>query len=539
MHQEFNDDPETTLSAPAVRRKLAGEACIGLTVLWHPERARVGEQAAITARIGAAFELNRHTPLFRRPMAATPRTSAMANAEPLAHRAISRQPLLLHLLADGGVRMQIPGGKMEVRVDGVLTQDTVLFDAARIAGGIVLQLGERVVLCLGLITVLPTVGNDHGLVGVSRAVESLRAQIRQVARSELSVLLLGESGSGKELVAQAVHRLSARHAGPMVSVNMAALNDALAAAELFGAHKGAYTGALQARRGLLAEASGGTLFMDEIGDTPASVQPMLLRALETGEYRPLGAPRAERSDVRFIAATDRNLASGGFNQPLLRRLEAFVIRLPPLRERRQDVGVLVRHFLDEAQGEDEGPVAFEAADIATLACFDWPGNVRQLAHVVRRLALARRSDAQASLDAILDALTTVVPSREAAESLSASAPMMVREPPQSFPPVPAGAPAARSYRDPNSIDDAALYAAFAASEWCVRHAAELLGISRTSCYALLERSQRVRRVEDIALAEIRAVMQQYPGDLQRWAAELRTPRESLRRHIKHHGLLRD
>jgi two-component system nitrogen regulation response regulator GlnG len=282
----------------------------------------------------------------------------------------------------------------------------------------------------------------------------------------------------------------------------------------------------------LAEAFGGTLFMDEIGDTPATIQPMLLRAIETGEYRPLGANRVERADARFIAATDRDLAAGHFNQPLLRRLEAFVIRLPPLRARREDVGVLTRHFLALAVGEGAPNVELEAADVARLARFDWPGNVRQLAHVVRRLALARQNDPNAPLDDILDTLTQAAPITSSARAREALAP--TRDERDTSASTRDGAPEtpARRYRDPNTIDDDALFDALAATAWCVRDAAQHLNISRTSCYALLARSRRVRRIDEIATDEIRAVMRAHPGDPDRWAATLHTPLEALKRRIR-------
>ncbi|MBK8283726.1 MAG: sigma-54-dependent Fis family transcriptional regulator [Ahniella sp.] len=407
---------------------------------------------------------------------------------------------------------------MLVRNNGRIAAGQVMFDAEDLKRGVVLELGDQVVLCLGLIAALPEPGPDLGLIGIGPAIQSIRAQIRQIARSELPVLILGESGTGKELIARALHEHSARRSHALVSVNMAALSEQLAAADLFGAIKGSYTGATQGRRGLFAEADGGTLFLDEIGDTPAVVQPMLLRALETGEYRPVGATRTERSSARILAATDRQLGGGSFNVPLLRRLEALVLNVPPLRERREDIGVLVRHLLQQEEAVE--PSLFDARDLAAMALFDWPGNVRQLAHVVRRLLLARRSQAPMSVASILEGL--VAP---ASSSNARSAP----------PAVTAEKPKSKPYRDPGSVDDESLCAALAQHQWCVRDAAEHLGVSRTSFYALLDKSSLVRQPQHIPAEELKQVMRDFPDQLDRWADVLKTPKESLKRFVRQRG----
>ena len=251
-----------------------------------------------------------------------------------------------------------------------------------------------------------------GLIGDSAAVAQVRADIRRVADLEVAVLLRGETGTGKELVARAIHRSSARRSRPYLAVNMGAIPPALAAAELFGAARGAFTGADQRRAGYFSQAHGGTLFLDEIGETPAEVQALLLRALETGEVQPLGAEAPRRVDVRVLAATDADLeasiAAGRFRAPLLHRLNGYEIRLPALRERREDFGQLFFAFLRqelEAMGEgerleDPGPRGtpwLPAPVVARLAAADWPGNVRQLRNVARQIAIGNRGAAEAVL----------------------------------------------------------------------------------------------------------------------------------------------
>jgi len=525
---------DETLSAPAMRRRLSRQTCVGLTILWHPDRARIGAQAAVSAKSGEAFELNRLMPMFH--------GAGTRGTDPLMHRSVSRQSILFFLERDGGVRIELPESRMLVRVKGVMADGSVSCSPADVAAGVVIELGEQVVLCLGPILAVAEAVPELGLVGVGPNIASIRAQIRQMARSDLPVLILGESGTGKELIARALHESSPRHAHAMVSVNMAALGEQLAAADLFGAVKGAYTGATQGRRGLFAEANGGTLFLDEIGDTPPLVQPMLLRALETGEYRAVGATRTEHSSARVIAATDRALGGGTFNVPLLRRLEALVIHVPPLRERREDLGVLVRFLLDAENAVE--PSLFDAHDMAAIALFDWPGNVRQLAHVIRRLLLARRSQSPMSVAAALadlagprlSAAGVVGAGAHAGSASMGTTPMSVSSSSGTTDPTGGGtrgAPKGRQYRDPRSVDDAALCAALASNDWCVRDAAEHLGVSRTSFYALLDKSKLVRQPAQIPIDELRAVMRQLPDQPDAWAATLRTPRESLRRFVRH------
>ncbi|MEM9300985.1 MAG: sigma 54-interacting transcriptional regulator [Pseudomonadota bacterium] len=373
--------------------------------------------------------------------------------------------------------------------------------------GVVISLGSHVVLCLHRCFRPVKARSVAGLLGVSRCIDAVRAQILQVARTDLPVLILGASGTGKELVAQAIHAGGRRAEGPLVSINSAGLSEGLAAAELFGALKGAYTGATDARPGLLVEADRGTLFLDEIGDMPAGVQPLLLRALETGAVRAVGASRDRHVDVRFIAATDRDLASG-FNQPLLRRLEGFVIRMPELAERREDVGLLIRHFLESRTSTSAD--RFPAWIVAHLARSDLPGNVRQLAQLVVRAELELAAGATPDIDAWL-----------------AYAPAEEQSSPEGHG---AGEPAKKV--KPSTITDAALVAALERADWCVKHAASDLGISRPSIYNLIARSERVRNIHAISRTEILAAMDRVGMDPLACANELQTPLEGLRRRIR-------
>jgi two-component system nitrogen regulation response regulator NtrX len=230
------------------------------------------------------------------------------------------------------------------------------------------------------------------LVGRSPAMERVREQIAQVAPTEARVLVTGESGTGKELVAAAIHRMSRRSRQPFVTVNCAAIPRDLVESEMFGHERGAYTGATDRRIGRFELANGGTLFLDEIGDLSLEAQAKLLRTLETGELQRLGAERSLRVNVRLVAATNRNLeqavAAGSFREDLYFRINVFPVPLPPLRERLDDLPLLVRHFAERLRPRQ--PTHFSPGAMARLATHRWPGNVRELANLVERLAILGR-----------------------------------------------------------------------------------------------------------------------------------------------------
>ena len=225
------------------------------------------------------------------------------------------------------------------------------------------------------------------LVGRSACLDQVRRLIARVGASEATVLVRGETGTGKELVARAIHEGSPRAEGPLVAVNCGALPEHLVESELFGHRKGAFTGADEHRAGLFEVADGGTLFLDEVGELPKSLQSRLLRALESGEIRRVGDNHPITVDVRVVCATHRSLEEmvreGDFREDLLFRINTFEIAIPPLRERRDDIPVLVEHFvrLNRPQAPADAAVV-EPAALALLAAHHWPGNVRELANVV-------------------------------------------------------------------------------------------------------------------------------------------------------------
>ena len=231
----------------------------------------------------------------------------------------------------------------------------------------------------------------RSLVGTSRAIGQVRQMMQQVADTEASVLILGESGTGKEVVARSLHYHSKRREGPFVPVNCGAIPAELLESELFGHEKGAFTGAITSRAGRFELANGGTLFLDEIGDMPLPMQVKLLRVLQERTFERVGSNKTQNADVRIIAATHKNLEqmieTGSFREDLFYRLNVFPIEMAPLRERVEDIPLLMNELISRMEIEKRGSIRFNSAAIMSLCQHDWPGNVRELANLVERMAI--------------------------------------------------------------------------------------------------------------------------------------------------------
>ncbi|MGD0191969.1 MAG: nitrogen regulation protein NR(I) [Rhizomicrobium sp.] len=234
------------------------------------------------------------------------------------------------------------------------------------------------------------------LIGRSPAMQEIYRVIARLTQSDLTVMIMGESGTGKELVARALHDYGRRRHGPFVAVNMAAVPRELIESELFGHERGAFTGATHRGIGRFEQAEGGTLFLDEIGDMPLEAQTRLLRVLQQGEYTSVGGRTPIKTDVRIIAATNRELRQliqqGLFREDLYYRLNVVPLRLPPLRERAEDIVDLVRHFLRKAEGENLPAKRIDTDGLDLLKQYRWPGNVRELENLIRRLAVLHAGD---------------------------------------------------------------------------------------------------------------------------------------------------
>jgi transcriptional regulator with PAS, ATPase and Fis domain len=305
------------------------------------------------------------------------------------------------------------------------------------------------------------------LIGGSPAMGKVTALLQRFVENDDPVLITGESGTGKELAARAIHENSARRHGPFVAVNCAAIPSSLVASELFGYEKGAFTGAASRTRGQIEHANGGTLFLDEVGDMPVELQGHLLRFLQDGQIVRVGGRDVVSLNVRIVSATNVQLrhaiAAGRFREDLYYRLNVLNVRLPPLRERPEDIEPLARHFLREAARDFRRPVTdFEPAALERLRHHEWPGNVRELRSAVRRSVVIGEK------------------SRVAAEDLSGieDGPLPASSPP----------PSSRLPRRPGSeAERAALLAALHRTQENITLTAQVLGVSRVTMYRMLRR----------------------------------------------------
>lgn len=319
-----------------------------------------------------------------------------------------------------------------------------------------------------------------GIVGDSSAMKALADQINVAARGDLTVLLSGESGTGKELVARAIHRNSARRHGPLVCFNCSAITENLLESELFGYVRGAFTGADRDRKGLIEAANGGTLFLDEVGEMALSSQAKLLRALQEHAIRRVGGLTEVPVNVRVVAATNRNLPEeiqrGRFRQDLFYRLAVLTIHIKPLRERVSDIRPLTEYFLNDAKTKLNAgnQLGINNDAIAALACYAWPGNVRQLRHVVERLAIGADNKGTISKDDVSQALNEIRRFETPSE-------------------IPLG------FREDDSLDDfiaritLGLYNHFLAVTENHSEVARILGIHRNTLYLRVERARRILR----------------------------------------------
>jgi two-component system nitrogen regulation response regulator GlnG len=496
------DDPSTIVSVPSATSGAVDLRAIvpALTILWHYDLRRVGDVAALGP---SATAVSRKTPPF----------------DIVTDVVLSRSPFLAVERRDAVVELRRLDSPVSIDVEGTLLDSPRQFTDEQVAHGVIITLADWIVVCLHFRRTPALRGPAYGLVGGSDAMEAVRRKIAQVADLDVPVLLRGETGTGKEISARAIAAASGR-AEPFVDVNMARLDPATAAADLFGHEKGAFTGATEPRPGHFVAADGGTLFLDEIGATNHDVQPKLLRAVESWEIQPLGGRRAKKVNVRLIAATDANLEGavrqGRFSEALLERLSGYQILLPPLRERREDIGPLFLHFLrqqlamtDELDRlEPRDPTKDDpwlpAAELAKIAMAPLPGNVRRLRNIAAELAISSRGKAVAEIDPTVRKLIAGL------------------DPVGQGPSRPA----------PRRVPDEEIRAALRAANYNYSAAAAALGISRNTLYERTRANQEgLSRAEDISDEEIFAAHDRNAGDIQAMARELRCSPKPLKKRL--------
>ncbi len=504
-----------------------------LVIAHHPALARVGDVFVLRQR---TVEISRLAPVF----ASASRTSEPD--APIDDPFVSRTAITFRRIdaPPGMSDVEIENPGVELAIAGVAMPAGVRrISSAELARGLDLVLGGRVVLWLTTTREHTGVSDELGMLGSTRALHELRMSIRALgigdrspARSsavpsQAPILILGETGSGKELVARAIHA-SVRPDAAFVALNVAAIPAAVATAELFGHERGAFTGATERRAGHFERAANGVLFLDEIGDLPESVQPILLRVLESGEIQPVGG-QPRRVDTLVVAATDTDLAaaaaSGRYRAPLYHRLAAMTLRVPPLRERRGDIGLLLARFL-----MDELALGHAALDrtvdatpwlpatiVAELIRGSWPGNIRQLRAVALRLAAIARAGRTATLADLGADLGFDDLEREELGQAGA---------------------ATSSKRGPTypKLDDPSLLASLRAHGFHLARTAEALGISRTHLDALIAKSSTIRKAKDLAREEIVACSSELGDDLDAMAEKLEVSPRGLRLRMRQLGL---
>lgn len=502
----------TTLPSVGLSQDPAPADALVVTILFHPDITRIGQAAVLDrGKSSRDIVIGREQPPFE-----FRHGSERDEPRGLGDPHVSREALSIRRVP-GGVRLsRSPGASRCSTVAGDIVDSQVVADD-HLARGLALRLGHGIVLFLRY---SPFVDDDMPardtleLLGTSDSMARLRRETALISATDADVLITGDNGSGKELVAQALHRLSNRSKRPFVAVNVAALPTDLAAAALFGSARGAFTGATANREGYFQQAEGGTLFLDEIGDAAPALQPLLLRALQEREVQVVGG-RVCKIDVRVIAATDADIdaPTSGFRAALRHRLAALELHVPPLRDHLEDIGLLAWHFfhrhLPQATSELSATAlagaegARWAGLIMDLVKQRWEGNVRQLNNTMRQIAI------------------------ESGPALRL--PTSVRHRLQSAAPTPVGTPWPT---DGLEISDQLLRSALSACDYEIAATARKLGVSRQSIYRRVQAADDLCLAADIPLRELLQALEEARGDLDATARALKVSATALRARIR-------
>jgi two-component system nitrogen regulation response regulator GlnG len=496
-----------------------------LEVLFHPDLRRIGDRCTLgsTARDGVEMVVGRARPDFSGP----------GGAEALGDPCVSRSQLSVQWIRSlRAFRVRsMPESRRPLRL---LTLDGQPFvgDPGVAPPGSVLAIGDRILLLLGCGR-LRHGGDDGAMIGASSEMAELRRKVRAIAQGSDSVLVRGETGVGKELVARAIHAESPRRNRAFLAVNCAALPEHLVESELFGYARGAFSGATSAKEGLFRAADGGTLFLDELGELPLPFQAKLLRVLQEKALRPVGETRESPVDVRIVAATNRDLeadvAAGRFRADLYSRLEAPSVTVPPLRDRRADVPALFTHFLRRKAEEEAGqgsPLAqlWRPADahsppikmsfFVDLLRHDWPRNVRELEKYAASCAIAVREHGRFTPPPLVSSVRTQPPP-------AASATPAVEE---------RGAAAPAKGRP----SEEELLRHLDAHDYVQNRVASALGISRTTLDKWM-RELKIRRPKDVPRDEIEAARVAAAGSVPEMARALHVSVRGLKLRMNELG----
>jgi DNA-binding NtrC family response regulator len=552
LHQETIDFSLSTLGS-------ADGALVGLSVLLHPNVARIGQVSALfSLAVGGTRRLSRLEPEFH--------WHGVDRGEPLASPVLSRTPIIIRATEHGSVSIENPAAINAVLVQGQALLGQREFPTSDLEGGIVISLSGSVLLLLHRLSADRDPAPDLGIYGESLEIRRVREEIRRVADLDACVLIRGESGSGKELVASAIHRQSRRQAENYITVNMGAIPSSVGASMLFGHARGAFTGAAHPSPGFFGSADRGTLFLDEVGETPRDLQALLLRAIREGEIQPVGEPRAKHVDVRVISATDADLNTmverGQFAMPLLRRLEGYTIAIPPLRQRRDDLARLFFRFLTQELAEtgeskklDEPQPSqkpwLPANVVASLLDYEWPGNVAELETIAKRLAITNRQRKGFYLDPMIAERLSRTRGLATAPAATAEAgpstitpvtqppgtqPVLTVHPaslaPTPIPPEQRAVPLPARGKDAASLEDAEIAQAMREHRFKIKAAAIALGVSRSWLNTRLESCQGIRKAKELNRDEILSASSAVGGELSAMAERLEVSEHGLKLRVK-------
>lgn len=506
------------------------QLCVVLA--FHPDTSRIGEVCSL-GYTEDPIVFGRHLPQF----AHLEGSSARGCDDDF----VSRDAFSLRYQ---GSHWQIVrrAGSSRLRIDGCELRNVAALTAEQLQGGVVLTVAERIVLHLrhrSSKASASTIPELAALRGVSPAMQQLRESTEAAAKSNGDVLLIGPTGTGKERIAGAIHTLSRRSGQPWVAVNMAAMPVDLASANLFGAAKGAYTGADANRQGFFQQANGGTLFLDEVGDTPPVLQPMLLRALQEREIQVVGG-KSESVALRVIAAMeqDPDQLRETFRPALRYRLGAYEVHLPCLKERSEDVALLAADFFNDQAGEAglSWDVQSSVAGVTAWArlfeqflLYSWPGNIRELQHAVAQISSVSRGELRVPstirerLGRPLSQLSAPKPAPKPAAQvdLSEPEPTQIRE---------------SVARRLDEVSDEEFMEAWRGAKYEVAAVAKYLGVSRPAVYRRLKSLRECRLAADVPLGELLSALDACRGDLSSTAERLAVSRRGLQTRLRASGV---
>jgi DNA-binding NtrC family response regulator len=511
------DAHHTLPSVIASIEEESGKQDLFITIAFHPDTTRIGSHTNLGSMRGEKSRIvGRQTPYFG---------LGESTELPLDDLYISREALRL-CQANGAVTLKRCADSSRVSVDGHEMVCECLLEDAQLERGVCIVLGGRIVLLLHRIihavVAQPNHDSERSLLGSSAYMANLREQISKLAVADVDVLIRGETGTGKELVAEALHATSGRASGDLVAVNMAAIPASLAPSILFGSARGAYSGADKTSRGYFEQAEGGTLFLDEVGDTPEEIQPQLLRALQQREIQVVGGS-IRKVNVRVISATDASLdnQSCNFKAALRHRLSQSEISLLPLREHAEDVGTLLWAFIKiyfDAFGRNEllpteQSNAYSIARWADLfsrfLMYAWPGNIRELRNFSQQIAVT--SGATLSIPS---AIIQRVSGRENTAVHEQTRPFQVR------------------VAAPKKYSEEAFIEGYEKARFEVSPAARQLGLSRQAIYRRIADIPGLCLADELPRCQVQEALDRFEGDVEEAAMSLRVSFSALQARLR-------